>query len=147
MSDVLTLEHQAGPVLVTVGYLVLYYASMNRVVRVKRRLAREHAARGEVFDRYLGGDREMLAADRAQLNTLEHMPPFLVLLWLHAIFVGPSGATIGGGIYLGSRLLHPWLIGGRLGPRLGSRVYLATMPGYLVLLYLAGALLVGVAGA
>lgn len=143
MSDPLDLAHQAGPISVTAAYLLLYYGTQTHIARTKIRLAREHAARGEKFDRYFGQDREMLAADRIQLNMLEHMPPFLVLLWLNAIFIGPGGATLAGAIYVAARALYPLLIGGRLGRGIRSTVLIATVPGYLVLAYLVGALLVG----
>ena len=143
MPQALDLAHQTGPICVTLAYLLLYYATQIHIARVKLTLAREHRERGAQFDRYFGQDRRMLAADRIQLNMLEHMPPFLVLLWLHAIFVGPTGATIAGAIYLGSRLLYPVVIGPRLGRGIRAAVLLATVPGYLVLVYLTGALVVG----
>ena len=71
-----------GPLLVTVAYVVIYYLLVANQLRVKRRLKREYQARGEKFDRYFNTDRELLAADRYVGNMLEHMPPFLALLWL-----------------------------------------------------------------
>jgi hypothetical protein len=136
----LTLSHQAGPVLVTLAYVALYYAFQIRVALTKARLSREYAGRGEKFDRYFSQDRQMLAVDRVQLNMLEHMPPFLVLLWLNAVFIGPTGATIAGAIYLAARAAYPLLMGGRLGRGVRASIFIATLPGYLVLIYLAGAL-------
>lgn len=136
------LARQAGPVVVTLVYLVVYYVSQLHVARTKLRLAREARERGESFDRYFGHNREMLAADRIQLNTLEHMGPFLALLWMHALFIGPLGATIGGALYVASRILYPLLVGQRLGRGIPNRIVLATGVGYLVLVYFAGALLV-----
>ena len=44
---------------------------------------------------------------------LEHIPAFLVLLWLNALFVGPR--------YLVSRAVYPLLLGQRFGQgRTGS---------------------------
>jgi hypothetical protein len=54
----------AGPLLVTVAYVCVYYAMIGNQLRVKTRLRRAYRARGETFDRYFGNDREMLAADR-----------------------------------------------------------------------------------
>src|SRR5262245_6717328 len=112
----------AGPLLVTVAYVAVYYAMITNQLVVKTRLRREYRARGESFDRYFGADREMLAADRYVGNMLEHMPAFLVLLWLNAIFVGPRGATVAGGAYVFSRLLYPLVMGRRLGKGVPSRI-------------------------
>ncbi|MEM6929497.1 MAG: MAPEG family protein, partial [Myxococcota bacterium] len=76
----------------------------------------------------------------AQLNTLEHMPPFLALLWLHAAFVSPGSATVAGGVYLASRVAHPLVMGSRLGRGVKLAILYATVPGYLVLAYLLGGL-------
>lgn len=127
-----------GPILVTLVYVLVYYGMIGRISRTKRRLAREYAERGEKFDRYFGQDREMLAADRTQLNMLEHMPPFLVLLWLHALFVNPLSATGAGAVYLVARIAHPLLVGSRLGREVRASILLATVPGYVVLVYLLG---------
>lgn len=146
MSPPLELPHQAGPVLVTLAYIGLYYAFQIRVALIRRTLAREYRARGETFDRYFGQDRTMLAADRVQLNMLEHMPPFLALLWLHAVLVSPSSATIAGGIYVLTRSTYPLLIGERMGRDVRALVFLATVPGYLVLIYFGAALLWAILG-
>jgi uncharacterized membrane protein YecN with MAPEG domain len=130
----------AGPIAVTLAYLGVYYAFQLHILRVKTRLRREYAARGEEFDRYFGGDREMLAADRIQLNTLEHMPPFLILLWLAAVFVSVEVSTWGGAVYLVTRLAYPLLIGRRLGRGIRSQVMLATMSSYAVLAFFSAAL-------
>ncbi|MFT5686586.1 MAG: hypothetical protein ACI8RZ_007542, partial [Myxococcota bacterium] len=140
MEHPLELSHQAGPVLVTLAYVALYYAFQIRVALTKARLAREYRKRNEKFDRYFGQDRQMLAVDRVQLNMLEHMPPFLVLLWLHAVFVGPTGATVAGTIYLLARGAYPLLIGGRLGRGVKASIFISTLPGYLVLVYFCSAL-------
>lgn len=125
----------AGPIGVTLSYLGLYYGFQLYIMRVKGRLSKAYAARGEKFDRYFGQDREMLAADRMQLNTLEHMPPFLALLWLHAVFVDAQSTTVAGAVYVGARLVYPFLIGSRLGRGIKARVLLATGTGYAVLIY------------
>jgi len=128
----------AGPILVTLVYVVLYYGLMVRITLLKSRLSREYRERGEKFDRYFGQDREMLAADRGQLNMLEHMPPFLVLLWLHAFFVSPASATAAGVVYLVARVAYPLLVGSRLGRGVRGSVLAATVPGYVVMIYLLG---------
>jgi hypothetical protein len=131
-----------GPVLVTVAYFAVYYALHLHVLRTKLRLRSEHVAGGEEFDRYFSRDRRMLAADRCMLNMLEHMPPFVCLLWLHVVFVGPLGATVAGSVYVATRAAYPFLLGPSMGTRLPSRLLVATYGGYGVLLYLAAALCV-----
>jgi hypothetical protein len=125
----------AGPLLVTVGYVVWYYVMIANQLRVRLRLRRAYRARGETFDRYFSMDREMLAADRYVGNMLEHMPVFLLLLWLNAIFVGPRGATLAGAAYLGARIIYPFLMGGQLGRAVPTRILFATAVGYTVTTY------------
>src|SRR5262245_22306768 len=116
----------AGPLLITVAYVVVYYLMITHQLVVRTRLRREYRVRGESFDRYFGADREMLAADRYVGNMLEHMPPFLILLWLNAVFVGARGATVAGAAYLLSRLLYPLLMGRSLGKGVPTRMLFAT---------------------
>jgi hypothetical protein len=129
-----------GPVLVTVVYFTVYYALHLHVLRTKRRLRNEYGASGEEFDRYFSGDRRMLAADRCVLNMLEHMPPFVCLLWLHVFFVGRLGATVAGSAYVATRAAYPFLLGPSVGTHLPGRLLVATYGGYGVQLYLAAAL-------
>ena len=123
----------AGPAWVTVAYVGVYYAFMSNLLRVKLRLHGQYKEQGKKFDRYFGQDREMLAADRIQLNMLEHMPVFLVLLWLHAFVVSSYEATILGGVYTGTRALYPLLLGSRLGRNIPLRILWVTFTGYLIL--------------
>jgi uncharacterized membrane protein YecN with MAPEG domain len=132
---VMSARTYAAPLLVTVAYVLWYYALFTNQLRVKTKLKRAYRERGEKFDRYFGADREMLAADRYVGNMLEHMPTFLLLLWLNAIFVGPHGATIAGAAYVACRLLYPFLMGGRLGRGVPSRILYATVIGYGVITY------------
>ena len=126
----------AGPAWVTLLYIAVYYAFMVNLLVVKLQLHREYAARGERFDRYFTQDRRLLAADRTQLNMLEHMPVFLVLLWLHAFLVSTSEAAILGAIYTGTRALYPVLLRGKLGRDIPKRILLVTFTGYFVLIAL-----------
>jgi len=137
----------AGPLLVTVAYVVLYYLLFANQLRVKARLRRAYRARGETFDRYFNTDREMLAADRYVGNMLEHMPAFLVLLWLNAMFVGPRGASFAGAAYLLSRALYPFMLGRQLGRGVPGRILFATVIGYVVIAFLAVRLVTVVVGA
>lgn len=122
--------HYHGPILVTVAYITLYYLFIVNQLLVKTRLAREYKARGEKFDRYFNTDRFMLAADRYVGNTLEHMPQFLILLWLVAVFVSQGEATWVGAVYVVSRAAYPFVMGRQLGKGVPSRIMFATVFGY-----------------
>ena len=111
----------------------LYYAFQIHILRTKARLSKAYLERGERFDRYFGEDREMLAADRVQLNMLEHMPAFLVLLWLHA--VAGSAVIRPEHTQTTDRLAYPFVLGGRLGRGVPKRLLFVTFAGYGVLLY------------
>jgi hypothetical protein len=138
----------AGPLIVTITYVLVYYALQVNQLRVKGRMRREHKARGERFDRYFNTDRTMLAADRYAGNMLDHMPTFLLLLWLDATFVGTNDATVAGGIYVASRIVYPFLMGPTLGASVPSRILFATVAGYGVVAYFClRLLLVALAGA
>ncbi len=136
MLDVTTLR---GPVLVTAAYLLLWYVFLlGFQSRTKYRLKASYAARGEVFDRYFGQDEEMLAADRVVGNTHEQMVPFLVSLWLYAIFVSPTRATWLGVAYLALRASYPLLLGSRVSKTQSRRVALATFPSYAIVFTMLG---------
>ena len=132
----------AGPLLVTVAYVLVYYLLITNQLRVRTRLRRAYRDRGEKFDRYFNTDREMLAADRYVGNMLEHMPAFLILLWLNAIFVGPLGASIAGSAYVLARILYPFVMGPQLGRVVPTRMLSVTVIGYLVLAYFSARLVV-----
>jgi hypothetical protein len=131
-------ETHASVIWVTLAYLLLYYALLLHGLRVKVRVARECRERGERFDRYGGDYPELRASDRVQLNTLEHMPPFLAFLWLHAIVVGPTSAAVLGWIYVALRLSYPIFLGRRLGRNIPTRLLINTFSAYAVLAVLAG---------
>ena len=120
------------PILVTVAYVLVYYATTVNVALVKGKLFRDYQAKGEKFDRYRTPEPRMLAADRIQLNMLEHMPTFLVLFWLTAVFASPQRASFYGGLYVASRLAYPLVMGSQLGRNVPKRILLATGIGYLV---------------
>lgn len=127
----------AGPAWVTLAYFSVYYAFITRGLIVKLRLSREYEARGEKFDRYFSQDREMLASDRIQLNMLEHMPVFLVLLWLQAAIVSSGEATVLGALYIATRVAYPFLVGNRMGRNIPLRLLFATFGGYIILVVMA----------
>ena len=135
------ITNYSGPILVTVLYLVFWYYLLLIVQRgTKYRLKEKYEKQGREFDRYFGQDNEMLSADRAVINTQEQMVPFLLSMWLHAIFVSVSVATILGVIYVVIRASYPILLGNEVSKIQTKRVYFATLPGYLIVFYLFGSL-------
>ena len=131
------IEFYRGPILVSVCYVILYYLFISNILFTKNRLKKEYKAKKLKFDRYFGQDREMLAADRIQLNMLEHMPPFLILLWLCAFVVSPLEATIYGGIYTASRAFYPFIVGKSMGMLIPMSILFVTGIGYLMLFLIA----------
>ncbi|MGB0645583.1 MAG: MAPEG family protein [Bradymonadia bacterium] len=130
---------QFKPVLwVTFAYLVLYYAFMINVLRVKLKVAASSKALGVKFDRYQSTDPALRAADRVQLNTLEHMPPFLILLWLDAAMGSVMVASLLGWTYVGLRALYPVFLGSQLNRNIPNRLLINTFASYLVLAALMG---------
>jgi uncharacterized membrane protein YecN with MAPEG domain len=123
----------SGPIWVTLIYVALYYGTIVNVLRVKVRSTQISREKGEAFDRYFGRNRELLAADRVQLNMLEHMPIFLVLLWLHALVGSINEATVLGGMYVATRLLYPIVLPRRIGRNTPNRILWVTFPGYFIL--------------
>lgn len=129
----------AGPVFITVAYLLFwYYLLLIKQRGTKYRLKEKYESQGKEFDRYFGQDEEMLAADRAVINTQEQMVPFLVSLWLHSYFVSPFSATVCGGAYVILRAIYPILLGSRLSKIQSKRVYMVTLPCYSLIFYLLG---------
>lgn len=126
-----------GPIVVTAAALLLWYGLLLGLQRgTKYRLIAAYAARGETFDRYHGQDPEMLAADRAVANTQEQLVPFLVAMWMHAVFVDPRLATVLGAVWVGLRAVYPMLLGRSLERTQSKRVFIATGPCYAIIAWL-----------
>ena len=139
MEQAAGLARFTGPVVVTAVYFCLWYYLLLGLQRgTKYKLQAEYSARGEEFDRYCGNDGRMLAADRAVINTQEQMVPFLVSLWLHALFVSPVVASYLGAAYVILRSLYPVLLGKSLSKTQSKRVFFATGPSYGIVFYLLG---------
>lgn len=133
------LTHLHGPVVVTVAYLLLWYSLLFGLqTRTKYRLKARYEKADKVFDRYFGQDEEMLAVDRAVANTHEQMGPFLVSLWMFAIFVSPRYATWLGAAYVVLRGIYPFLLGKRVSKVQSKRVALVTFPCYAIVFTLLG---------
>ena len=135
----MTIEQFAGPILVTVLYLAFWYYLLLILQRgTKYRLQREYSEQGKEFDRYFGQDEEMLAADRAVINTQEQQVPFLASLWLHASFVSITSATVCGLLYVLLRSLYPVLLSKKVSKMQSKRVHFVTVPCYILIFYMLG---------
>ena len=128
----------AAVIWVCLVYGLVYYALMLNGLVVKTRVARRCRDAGEPFLRYTGNYPDILAADRAQLNMLEHMPPFLMLLWLQALVVSPESAAWLGSLYVIVRVTYPFFLGTRITESFPKRVFINTFSGYLILTIMAG---------
>lgn len=136
MADLTQLH---GPLVVTVGYFLLWYSFLFGLqTRTKYRLNARYHNEGKVFDRYFGGDDEMLAVDRVVANTHEQMGPFLFSLWLFALFASPTHATWLGAAYVLLRGAYPFLLGKRVAKLQSKRVALVTFPCYAIIFTMLG---------
>lgn len=128
------LTYYAGPIIITCVYLFFwYYLLLGKQRGTKSRLAKEYAARGQVFDRYSAQDPEMLAADRVVTNTQEQMLPFFISLWLFSIMVSVFYASVFGGIYILLRAIYPFLLGKRVSKINTKKVAFVTFPCYAII--------------
>ena len=126
-------QHYSPVIWVTLAYFLVYYGFMVNLLRVKLRVAKECKARGERFLRYSNTYPELLAADRVQLNTLEHMPPFLAILWILAAVTRPEEAAFWGWLYVALRALYPLFLGRTLRSNIPYRLLLNTFSAYGIL--------------
>ncbi len=69
-----------------------------------------------------------MACLRTQLNTLEQMGPFLVSLWLFAVFVSARWAGTLGFVYTFFRSLYPVLMGRRVDKLAPLWIWCSTLP-------------------
>ena len=122
-----------GVVAVTLAYIGVYYALMVNGLKVKLKLAKQCKTEGKPFLRYSNEYPELLASDRHQLNMLEHMPPFLVLLWMQAAVVSVESAVMLGWAYVVIRATYPLFVGSRLRSAIKPRVFINTFTGYGIL--------------
>ena len=88
----------------------------------------------------------MLAVDRVVINTQEQMVPFVMSLWLHALLVSATTATILGGLYVVLRAIYPFLLGKRLANINPKRVYIVTFPCYGIIFYNLASVILVVSG-
>ncbi|KAA8492107.1 hypothetical protein FVE85_3545 [Porphyridium purpureum] len=133
---------------VTVLHVVAFIFAI--VVQTSLKFSAQRAARNQQkpFVRYSvqAQDRALLVADRVVANVTEWSVPFLSLFWLNLALVSATHSAgdgqhivTAGWVFAVARVVYVFLcnFGGALGtsgPK--PRVFIATAPGYLALLYL-----------
>jgi glutathione S-transferase len=114
------------PSLVTLIALLLYLAVCINVGRARTRYGIKAPA--------TTGDPGFERAFRVQMNMLEHLPLFLAVLWLFALFVDPAwGSAIGAA----------WIVGRALYAEAYGRDVAKRGPGFLIAMTAEIVLLVG----
>ena len=73
------------------------------------------------------GGNVMLNAVRTSGNMVEQSPAFLILLWLHGIFISPSSASWHGWLWLFFRSIYPQVFGTI------PYIFFSTFPGYFII--------------
>ena len=124
---------------VTVAYLMVFLLNIIFQVYAKTAAIREGKKMDKKgFNRYSSENKTLLAADRVVGNFNEWGPFFLSLFWINLYFNGVAKVVPAGYAYVLFRIGYLILAanGGitRYGPR--QTILLATIPMYIVLLYL-----------
>jgi hypothetical protein len=120
-----------GPLRVTICYISLYYIFIIIQVSLKYYAYFQEKSKNDkikLADVKYNTIRNplVLTGDRSVGNTLEQAIPFLVSLWLHAIFVDTEYATYVGSIYVLTRSFYPVVF------RLGAPfLFFSTIPNYI----------------
>jgi len=129
------------PVLqVTFAYIVMWYIFLysqsiyTRIAHAFQKSGKEKEKLSLAQMKYgspLEKGKSILRFDRTVGNTMEQMIPFLLGLWLHALFVSVDGAAKLGWYYIMSRLLYPVMF---LQPF--PAILVSTLPGYAIIFLL-----------
>jgi len=116
----LDIDEFRGVLGVTIAYLTWFYATMYHQVCAKHWARKSHAemeSGGNMYEwnRYEERSINWEMGDRNFYNNVEQITPFLVSLWLHALFVDCDVSALLGCAYVFLRILYPfmWNIKGR----------------------------------
>lgn len=131
-----------GVIVVTVGYFLVYYTLMMLQIHGKRSAREASGSDRASWNRSTDMNPMWVMADRSFLNALEQQVPFLLPLWLHAVFVCPKVSAWMGAVAVFARALFPifWSVKGEW----NMLVEVSTQPYYLVVFYFLGALMIRV---
>merc|ERR1712113_1161508 len=114
----------------TVAYFLMWYGFLCHQMIMRGSASQRAESKGINLTRfdYRFADWEM--ADRTLLNAQEQMVPFLLPMWLYAVFCNPHAAGVLGYIYVLFRFLYPifWSVNGRF----SILVEISTQPNYMV---------------
>lgn len=112
-----------GVVLVTLAWIHVYNQCIGHQLGIKMDFANDNPNAKQV-------------AERCFYNTIEQAPLFLLLLWMHAIFVDASVATSLGANYVFFRMLYPVFYSAfGYDGSFNITGEISTQPNYMVLLY------------
>lgn len=95
-----------GVVLVTAAWVFLIYVAMGRQKGVQYTKKQHPDSISDAVATQAGR-----IAERGLMNTVEQSGPFLLCLWLHAIFVNPEVSVLFGWFYVISRFFYGLLYG------------------------------------
>jgi len=128
MSDIAPLGSELllrlkEPILATSAYFILYYSWLlvmlvcrwwwidREIWRKLKEERKDSKEKPSFLDHRHALEKHPIKyiLDRSQLNQLEQMPPFLLGLWLYALFINPARAGFLGLVYTGLRVLYPFL--------------------------------------
>ena len=119
----------------TAGFVALYFAFLYAQATTKFYMYFRDKAKDPKVSltkiRYANTTLLALTVDRTSGNMVEQAIPFLVSLWLHAVFVSPTGAATLGWLWLLSRSIYPFVFYSR-----GHWLLLSTIPGYVLIFML-----------
>lgn len=109
-----------GVIFVTLGWILLYYNMVNGQVALKLMFNNPN-------------EQAKLVGERSLMNTLEQGIVFLLLLWLHAIFVDVATSVSMGWMYVIARGLYPVFYA--FYGHFTVLAEFATQPNYFVIMY------------
>ena len=143
MVDSMPMASDLKPVItVTVAYVVLYYIflylqSGSKFYLYFKALSKDPKAS---YAKVKYGNTELLArtTDRTAGNMIEQSIPFLISLWLCAIFDSPDYAAKLGWFWLAFRAIYPIAFYN------GFWVLASTVPGYMLIVMLLYPVVVGI---
>ncbi len=121
-------------VLVTVAFVIEYYAFLVLQLLTRDDAAARAKARNEPFDHAHTKDQGARLGERTFLNLAEQAPPFLAALWCCTLAASPRLAGLLGGAALTARIAYPILWAMGPGGAFNWRVELSTQPWYACLM-------------
>eukprot|EP00928_Gymnodinium_smaydae_P049273 TRINITY_DN33060_c0_g1_i1.p1 TRINITY_DN33060_c0_g1~~TRINITY_DN33060_c0_g1_i1.p1 ORF type:complete len:195 (-),score=41.91 TRINITY_DN33060_c0_g1_i1:367-951(-) len=115
----------------TLAFFAMWYGFLTQQMMMRGVAAERAREKGIELTRFDYRFAEWEMADRTFLNMQEQSAPFLLLMWLYAVFCNARVAGVLGFVYVGFRFVYPILWSTR--GRFTILVELSTQPNYLVI--------------